>query len=162
MNSKTADVPLKKRWYKRHVNVFRPSVLFMAVSNSARTQMAEALLKHHAGERFEVYSAGLEAGQIHPHARIALEELGISMQGQYPKALKDFLGLTFHYLITLSEEQEDAPIFPGVSTRLDWMISPPAEDDLNAFRRVRNQLDLQIQHFLVDCDLQKLGVKMLV
>ena len=137
----------------------------MAQSNTTRTKMAEALLKHHAGDRFEVFSAGLDAGTIHPHTRTVLQELGISMEGQTPKQLRDFLGITYHYLITLTEETEDAPIFPGVSTRLDWTVAKPAqlegpeEEQLNAFRVVRNQLDLMIHHFVMDYDLFKLGVK---
>ncbi|GGJ32096.1 protein-tyrosine-phosphatase [Deinococcus roseus] len=140
----------------------------MGTTNTTRTQMAEALLRHHAGDRFEVYSAGLEAGQIHPYTRLVLQELGIRMDGQRPKRLKDYLGITYNYLITLTEENEDAPIFPGVSTRLDWTTSRPQpatsseEDVLNAYRVVRNQLDVQIHTFLMEYDLFKLGAKALL
>ncbi|GEM46184.1 arsenate reductase ArsC [Deinococcus cellulosilyticus] len=136
----------------------------MSGSNTTRTQLAEALLKHHAGDRFEVFSAGLEAGTIHPHTRSVLQELGVQMQGQTPKYLRDYLGITFNHLITLTDEGEDAPIFPGVSTRLDWNVAKPQqhasiEDQLNAFRVVRNQLDLMVHNFVMDYDLFKLGVK---
>ncbi len=71
----------------------KQKVLFLCTQNSARSQMAEALLRHHAGDRFEVYSAGyVPSDEIHPYAIEAMDEVGIDMDEQYPKDLKTYMG----------------------------------------------------------------------
>lgn len=127
------------------------TVLFLCTANSARSQMAEALLRHHKPERFEVFSAGLHPSEINPLTIKAIEELGIPMQDHHAKALKSFLGKNFHFLITVCDRAEkECPIFPGVSTRLAWPFEDPAafegteEAKLEKFRQVRDQIEAKI------------------
>ena len=99
-------------------------VLFLCTGNSARSQMAEALLRKLAGDRYEVHSAGLEPTVIHPLTVKVLEEIGIDASKQYAKPLTDYLGKThFSYLITVcSKAEERCPIFPGVGQRLQLAV----------------------------------------
>src|SRR5690348_4624722 len=93
-------------------------VLFLCTANSARSQMAEALLRHRAGERFEPHSAGLEPKEINPYARRVLEEMGLDISKQYSKGVDVYLGKTiFTYLITVcaSAEEKCPTTFIGVS-----------------------------------------------
>jgi arsenate reductase len=131
-------------------------VLFLCTSNVARSQMAEALLKKYAGDRFEVYSAGLEPKEIHPYTRKVLEEIGIDISDQYSKDIRQFLGkLHFGYLITVcSKAEKKCPIFPGVSVRLFWPVEDPVEfvgseeEKVNKFREVRDRVDERIKGWL--------------
>lgn len=133
----------------------KSTVLFLCTGNSARSQMGEALLRHHAPERFEVQSAGLHPSELNPFTIKAIEELGISMQGHHAKALKNFLGQNFHFLITVCDRAEkECPIFPGVSTRLGWPFEDPAafegteEEKREKFRQVRDQMEARIVRWL--------------
>ncbi len=131
-------------------------VLFLCTGNSARSQMAEAFLRLHGGERFEAHSAGLEPKGINPYTRRVLAEAGVDMSGQSSKDLTVYLGKThFGYLITVcSNAEARCPIFPGVATRLYWPFDDPAavegtdEDKLTAFRRVRDALETRILDWL--------------
>jgi len=131
-------------------------VLFLCTGNSARSQMAEALLRHYGGDRFEAYSAGLEPKGIHPLTRRVLEELGLDISNQYSKHLSTYLGkVHFGYLITVcSNAEERCPIFPGVSFRLHWPLDDPVAfqgteaEKLVEFRRVRDQIADKIQTWL--------------
>ncbi|MCX7669048.1 MAG: arsenate reductase ArsC [Anaerolineae bacterium] len=133
-----------------------PRVLFLCTANSARSQMAEALLRKHAGDRFEVHSAGLEPKEINPYTRRALAEIGLDMAGQWAKGLDTYLGKThFAYLITVcSKAEERCPVFPGMGVRLHWPFDDPAavegsdEEKLAAFRRVRDQIEARIREWL--------------
>ena len=133
-------------------------VLFLCTHNSARSQMAEALLRHYAGNRFEVYSAGLEPSQINPLTHKVMEELGIDMQGQYAKPLTIYMGkVHFGYLITVcSKAEERCPIFPGMGVRLHWPFDDPAafagteEQKLEEFRRVRDEIQARIQEWIAE------------
>ncbi|MGC8781038.1 MAG: arsenate reductase ArsC [Anaerolineae bacterium] len=133
-----------------------PRVLFLCTANSARSQMAEALLRKHAGDRFEVYSAGLEPKEINPYTRRALAEIGLDMAGQWAKGLDAYLGkMHFAYLITVcSKAEERCPVFPGMGERLHWPFDDPAaiegsdEDKMAAFRRVRDQIEARILAWL--------------
>jgi Protein-tyrosine-phosphatase len=109
-------------------------VLFLCTGNSARSQMAEALLRKMAGDRFEVHSAGLDPSVIHPMTIQVLQEIGIDASGQYAKPLTNYLGkVHFSYLITVcSRAEERCPIFPGIGQRLHWPFEDPA-----AFERER-------------------------
>ncbi len=137
-------------------------VLFICTGNSARSQMAEALLRRHAGERFEVHSAGLEPKGIHPFTRRVLAEIGIDMAGQSSKDLGTYLGnLHFGYLITVcSNAEERCPIFPGVSTRLHWPFDDPAAvsgsdaENLAAFREARDQIEKRLLAWLATAEVQ--------
>ncbi len=124
-----------------------------------RSQMAESLLRHRAGDRFEVFSAGLEPKGINLLARRALEEIGLSMEGQYSKDVREYLGrVSFGYLITVcSNAEKNCPTaFLGVSQRLHWTIDDPAEFQgseaatLAKFREIRDQLDGDIRDWLAE------------
>jgi arsenate reductase (thioredoxin) len=130
----------------------KPSVLFLCTGNTARSQMADALLRHHAPEEFVVTSAGLEPGVLNPYTIRVLEELGISTEGMYAKGVIPMLGHQhFNYLITVcSRAEANCPIFPGVSYRLSWAFEDPAAfvgsdtDTLEKFREIRNAISTRI------------------
>jgi arsenate reductase len=97
----------------------RRKVLFLCTHNSARSQMAEGLLRHLAGERFEVMSAGTEATHVRTLAIRAMDELGIDISGQDSKTLDRYLGEPFDYVITVCDDANEAcPVFPGARRRL--------------------------------------------
>ncbi len=138
-------------------------VLFLCSANTSRSQMAEALLRHHGGDRFEVISAGLEPGVVNPFAIQAIEEMGLSLEGHHAKAVKDFLSQSFHYLITVcSNAEEKCPIFPRVIYRLYWPFEDPAAlvgsdtEKLAKFCEVRDQIDAQIQTWVQEITSKKI------
>lgn len=138
----------------------RLRVLFLCTGNSARSQMAEALLRRRAGDRFEVYSAGLEPKDVHPMALAVLEEIGIDTRGHRSKGLDEFLGsVHFSYLITVcSRAEERCPIFPGMGERIHWPLDDPAAfegadaEKLAKFRQVRDEIDARIAAWLSTLD----------
>lgn len=135
----------------------RKRVLFVCIHNSARSQMGEAFLRHLAGDRFEVHSAGLEAGRLNPLVVRAMEEIGISMEGHYAKPLQEYLdrGERFDYVITVCDETaaERCPYVAG-STRLHWSFPDPSalqgteEEKLAAIRPIRDAIRNRIQDWL--------------
>jgi arsenate reductase len=138
--------------------VRKQKVLFLCTQNSARSQMAEALLREHGGDRFEVYSAGCNPGkEIHPYAVEAMEEVGIDISDQYPKGLRTYMGrMGFNYsIIVCARAEKDCPkTFPGVGTRLVWIFDDPRGEDvpeeemLNKFRKVRDEIEQKILDWL--------------
>jgi arsenate reductase len=118
--------------------------------------MAEAFLRHYAGDRFEVFSAGLEPGVVNPYTIQVMEEIGIDMQGHSSKGLDQFLDKAhFGYLITVCDSAEQrCPIFPGMGIRLHWSFEDPSSfngadsDKLAKFRQVRDQIDARIKRWL--------------
>jgi len=135
-------------------------VLFLCTGNSARSQMAEAFLRKYAGDRFEVYSAGLEPKGVHPYTKRVMEEIGVDISDQYSKGLTQFMGrMHIGYLITVCEKAEErCPILPGVSIRLVWPFDDPAipegteEERIGRFRAVRDRIDERIQSWLKEMD----------
>ena len=135
-------------------------VLFLCTGNSARSQMAEALLRHHAGDRFEVYSAGLEPRGIHPYTVQVMNEIGIDIGGQSSKDVMEYMGrVHFGTVITVCANAEArCPIFPFATTRLHWPFDDPAkmigtpDVVLAKFREVRDQLDAHIREWLAEQD----------
>ena len=133
-------------------------VLFLCTGNSARSQMAEALLREKAGERFEAFSAGLEPTEVHPMAIAAMVEIGVDISAQRSKSLAEYLGKErFGYLITVCDHAAaNCPMFPGIASRLHWSLVDPAaaegDDDerMALFRRVRDQLAALIDEFIAD------------
>ena len=132
-------------------------VLFLCTSNSARSQMAEALLRLYASDKYEAYSAGLEPREIHPLTRKVMEEIGIDISDQYSKPLKDYMGkMHFGYLITVcSEADEKCPkTFPGMGKRIRWDLedpvkfSGPEDEKLNKFREIRDQIRAKIKQWV--------------
>ena len=95
-------------------------MLFLCTHNSARSQMAEGLLRHLAGNRFEVFSAGTEATHVRQLAVRAMDEIGIDLSGQQSKTLDRYIGQTFDYVITVCDEANEAcPVFPGASGAME-------------------------------------------
>ncbi len=134
-------------------------VLFLCTGNSARSQMAEAFLRHHAGDRFEAYSAGLEPKGIHPLTIRVMEEIGIGLEGHTSKPLSDYMGrVHFGYLVTVcGDAEEQCPsVFPGMGQRLHWGLEDPAAfigsdaEKLEKFRQVRDQLEQEIQEWVAE------------
>jgi arsenate reductase len=133
-------------------------VLFLSTGNSARSQMAEAFLRHYAGNHFEVHSAGLEPESIHPFAVRVMEEIGIPLTGQRSKDVDEYVGkLHFGYVITVCSHADDkCPIFPDISQRLRWAFDDPAaiegtdEEKLLKFRQVRDQIRQRICGWLIE------------
>ncbi len=106
-------------------------VLFLCTHNQARSQMAEALLRHMGKERYQVYSAGSEpAGEIHPMAVKALSSVGIGMSGQTPKHLDQYIDESFDYIVTTCDRiKETCPVFPGDPVLIHWSLGDPALAD---------------------------------
>ena len=135
-----------------------PQVLFLCTHNTARSQMAEALLRKHAGDRFEVYSAGFESRDINPFTRQVMAEVGIDLGGQYSKGVKEYLGkINFAYVISVCDRAEKIcpTAFPSISRqRLFWPFEDPVafegtdEEKLAKFREIRDQIDRRILQWL--------------
>lgn len=131
-------------------------VLFLCTGNSARSQMAEAMLRKHGDDKFEVYSAGLEPSVINPFTVKVLNEVGIDTSAQYSKSLNLFVGkMDFDYLITVcSNADEKCPYFPGMGQRLHWPFEDPAalvgsdEDKTAKFREIRDQIEEKMKTWL--------------
>jgi arsenate reductase (thioredoxin) len=134
-------------------------VLFLCTQNSARSQMAEGLLRHLAGDRFEAHSAGIDpTDEIHPCAVEAMREVGIVISDQYPKGLKTYMGkMSFNYLIIVCARAEERcpKTFPGVGTTYSWIFDDPRRDEdlpydsmLERFRLVRDQIELRMRDLL--------------
>ena len=131
-------------------------VLFLCTHNSARSQMAEGLLRHLAGDRFEAMSAGTEATPVRPEAIVAMAELGVDISGQESKTLERYLGEPFDYVVTVCDAANEAcPVFPGAKSRLHWSFRDPSqatggdEERLEVFRAVRDEILARIEEELV-------------
>lgn len=137
-------------------------VLFLCTGNSARSQMAEALLRKHAGDRYEIHSAGLDPTPINPFTLKVLEEIGVDTSQHTSKSLATYLGKThFSTMITVcSNAEERCPIFPGMGIRLHWPFEDPAafegsdEEKIAKFREIRNQIEAKIVEWLQTQDSQ--------
>ncbi len=122
-------------------------VLILCTGNSARSQMAEGLLRYDAGERFDVESAGTKPGIVRPEAIAAMKELDIDISGHRSKHVDEFDGQKFDYVITVCDNaKESCPVFFGAAKRLHQSFDDPAalegseEERLTLFRRVRGEL----------------------
>lgn len=129
----------------------RQRVLFLCTHNSARSQMAEGLLRAMGSRRFDAFSAGTEATFIRPLAIEAMQELGIDISGQRSKVLTEYLQQPFDFVITVCDQaNESCPVFPGTQTRLHWSFPDPSkatgshEDQLAIYREVRNAIASRI------------------
>ena len=130
-------------------------VLILCTGNSARSQMAEGLLRHEAGDRFEVFSAGVSPSQVRPEAIEAMKEIGIDISGHRSKSVDEFVGQDFDYIITVCDNaKETCPVFPGKAQRLhkNFEDPPPASvSDHNSrmaiFRRVRDEISDWLKQF---------------
>jgi arsenate reductase len=130
-------------------------VLILCTGNSARSQMAEGLLRHDGGERFEVSSAGTHPGHVRPEAIAAMSELGIDISKHRSKSVDEFTNDEFDYVITVCDNaREHCPVFPGAARRIHWSFDDPAAalgDEaarLALFRRVRDQIRERLKGFI--------------
>jgi len=145
------------RQEKRGKQMSKPKVLFICVHNSARSQMAAALMNRMCGEAFEAQSAGLEPGIINPLVIEVLRELEIDISTNRTQRVFDVWKSSqmFQYVITVCSEAEaeGCPIFPGVTARLHWPFDDPSkfsgtrEERLEKTRRVRDQIHARIDSF---------------
>jgi len=130
-------------------------VLILCTGNSARSQMAEGLLRSAGGNRFEVFSAGTKPGIVRPEAIAVMSELGIDISTHRSKHVREFEGQPFDYVITVCDDaKESCPIFPGETERIHWSFPDPAAvegsdmERLAAFRRVRDALAVTLGAFI--------------
>jgi len=134
----------------------KPRVLFLCTGNSARSIMAEALLRYYASDHFEVFSAGLEPKGINPYTIRVMNEIGLDVSGGRSTDVMEYLGKThMGYVVTVcSNAEERCPIFPFGTQRLHWPFEDPAAlagtdaDKLAKFRAVRDQIDARIRAWL--------------
>ncbi len=136
--------------------VDRQRVIFVCTHNSARSQMAEGMLRAWGGDRFEVLSAGTEATRVRPEAIEVMREIGIDVGDHASKTLEPFMGEAFDWLITVCDQAREAcPTIPGVRQQAHWSIDDPtavAGDEavrLAAFRVARERLRDRIREFLL-------------
>jgi len=135
----------------------RKNILVLCTRNSARSQMAEGILRKYVGDRFHVYSAGLNPDRVHPLVEPVMNEIGIDISGQRSKSAKEYLGkMTADYVIFVCARAErDCPkLFPGMGQRLFWPFDDPVavegseEVKREAFRRVRDQIADRLRQWL--------------
>jgi arsenate reductase len=126
-------------------------VLILCTANSARSQMAEGLLRHDAGDRFDVSSAGTRQSTVRPEAIAVMKEIGIDISAHRSKSIDEFANTSFDLVLTVCDSaRETCPVYPGHATRLHHAFDDPAAIDgseaerLDAFRRVRDE----IRHYL--------------
>jgi arsenate reductase len=131
--------------------------LFVCTHNSARSQMAEGMLRHLAGDCFEAFSAGTEATHVRPQAIEAMREVGVDISAQEPETLERYLGEPFDYVVTVCDDANEAcPVFPGAKERLHWSLPDPSaargaeEERLSVFRSVRNRIRELVEEELVN------------
>ncbi len=138
-------------------------VLFLCTGNSARSQMAEGLLRHMAGDRFDVFSAGTKPTGLNPNGVKAMSEMGVDISQHRSKSVDEFAGQQFDYVFTVCNSAREAcPIFPGSGKRLHEDFEDPAaapsEEQLAVFRRVRDQIRRRVERFIAD-EAQPRGAK---
>ncbi|HUH17220.1 MAG TPA: arsenate reductase ArsC [Methylomirabilota bacterium] len=134
----------------------RQRVIFVCTHNSARSQMAEGMLRAWGRDRFEVLSAGTEATRVRPEAIAVMHEIGIDISGQSSKTLEPFMSQAFDWLVTVCDQAREAcPVLPGVARQDHWSIDDPSgvpgddEVRLAAFRVARDALGERIERFFL-------------
>ena len=137
--------------------ISKENILILCSQNSARSQMAEGFLKHYGSKWYRVYSAGFDPAPVHPLAVAVMAEVGVDISGQASKSVREYLGkLSFGHVIAVCKKaEEQCPvIFPSALKILAWPFDDPAayqgseEECLQEFRRVRNEIELQVIHWL--------------
>ncbi len=133
----------------------KEQVLILCTGNSARSQMAEGLLRTLAGDRFDVFSAGSKPSIVNPLAIAAMEERSIDIRSQRSKHLNEYLAQPFDYVITVCDNAaETCPLFPGPARRIHWSFPDPAAvvggeaERLASFRQVRDDIETQLKAWL--------------
>jgi len=129
-------------------------ILILCTGNSARSQMAEGLLRSEAGDRVDVFSAGTKPSDVRPEAVQVMRELGIDISGHRSKSVDEFRGQEFTYVITVCDNaNESCPVFPGNTKRLHLPFDDPAavqgteEQRRAAFRTIRDQIRRKLIDF---------------
>lgn len=140
------------------MNLVKKRVLFLCIHNSARSQMAEAFLQQIAGDRFEVESAGLEPGKLNPLAVEAMRNAGIDISRNGTQSVFELFksGKRFQYVISVCDEAsaERCPIFPGVTTRMNWSFDDPSaftgtqDERLRQTSRVRDEIRERVRRWV--------------
>jgi len=128
-------------------------VLFLCTGNSARSQMAEGLLRHKAGDRFEVFSAGTHPKGMHPRSIDVMKEIGIDISKQTSKDVASYANRKFDYVITVCDRaKQECPVFPGAEP-IHWGFDDPADasqdNQVAVFRRVRDEIRQRLNLFLL-------------
>lgn len=130
-------------------------VLILCTGNSARSQMAEGLLRELAGERYEVVSAGVSPTRVRPEAIAVMRELSIDISSHRSKSVDEFLNQNFDFVITVCDNaKEQCPVFSGPAQRIHWGIDDPAtvtvdeQSTLDAFRATRDDLRARLKEFI--------------
>ena len=131
-------------------------VLILCTGNSARSQMAEGLLRHDGGGRFAVFSAGVSPSHVRPEAIEAMREAGIDITTQHSKSVDEYAGQAFDYVITVCDNaREQCPVYPAQTERIHWSFDDPAAADgdaaarLAVFRRVRDEIRARLHEFIL-------------
>lgn len=131
-------------------------ILFLCTGNSARSQMAEGLLRHLAGDRYEVFSAGTKPSAVNPLAIAAMRELGVDISKHRSKHVDECFGKAMETVITVCDNAKEAcPVFPGVKHQLHWSFEDPAAatgteaEKLAVFREIRDQIRARIENELL-------------
>ena len=131
-------------------------VLFVCTHNSARSQMAEGMVRAWGGDRFQAFSAGTEASAVRPEAIAVMREIGIDISGHTGKTILPFLGEEFAWVITVCDQaKESCPVIPGAAQQAHWSIDDPSEmegsekERLHAFRTARDTLRDRVHMFLL-------------
>jgi arsenate reductase len=134
-------------------------VLILCTGNSARSQMAEGLLRYEGESVYEVYSAGTHPSVVNPLAVEAMRERGIDISRHRSKSVEDFFGQEFDYVITVCDNaNENCPVFPGQTKRIHWSFDDPAAavgneaERLAEFRRVRDEIEARLREFVARGD----------
>ncbi|HEX6656198.1 MAG TPA: arsenate reductase ArsC [Candidatus Limnocylindria bacterium] len=131
-------------------------VLFVCTHNSARSQMAEGMLRAWGGEQFSAYSAGLDPSDIRPEAVKAMAEIGIDISQQQSKTIERFVEQPFNWVITVCDySRQHCPVFSGADASAHWAVDDPSEitgseeERLNAFRQARDDLRSRMRMFIL-------------
>ena len=129
-------------------------VLFLCTGNSARSQMAEGFLRHMAGDRFEVFSAGVKPTQVNPLAIKVMAEAGVDISKHRSKSAMEFIGQQFDYIITVCDNaKQTCPVFPGKHDKIHWDLEDPAEargseeERMVVFRKIRDEIRKKIEEW---------------
>ena len=134
-------------------------VLFICTNNSARSQMSEAFLRRHGGDKYEAYSAGMEPKGIHPYTTQVMEEIGIDLSDQYSKSVRDYMGRTYFddAIIVCRRAEDDCPTIHADARNVHrWLFEDPVreqgseEEKLAKFREVRDQIEARIRLWLAE------------
>ncbi len=135
----------------------RKRVLILCTGNSARSQMAEGILRHDGGPGFEVESAGTHPSTVRPEAIEAMRELGVDISGHRSKSVDELAEHEFDYVITVCDNaRESCPVFPGTTERIHWSFEDPAavegdwETRLASFRRIRDEIRERLGGFVAE------------